>query len=413
MKRTEEGSKAARRRLLSLGLAFLLWSGTAWATVKLNLWTAPDGGVAGTSFVNLTGSGFPTANGTISPADVSISLSLACGGPVVAATAASGVKHVIGSSYRIQFELPASLLSGNYFASISGMTADRTPFSSGNCSEVAVTASTASNVLISRTWTLPFESESFKCRAIQLQSDMYIIGFHPISTVDDFHMVLTVSDTPFPAGDYDCSPGSGLDRKGFYAAGLGTNDLTFPPGVAVHLKAGQFINMNVHVVNLTATDVTGLAGVEVQTTSAASVTDEVEMIFGGTFNIGGVSGIPSDGMTHTASGGCNAPQDYHVVALWPHMHSVGTRIKLEQTHAGVPQTLLDIPYTDTSQLVYPLSPPALVQQGDQVQVTCSFVNNTGHPVHFGDSVTEENCFMGIYRYPVINPGYGLFECTSG
>lgn len=421
VKTTKEGSKAVYGIALVFACLILLplSPSASWAAVKLNLWTAPDNGVAGESFVNLTGSGFPTAHGTITPGDVTISLSLTCGGSVIATTTASSVKLVIGSSYRIQFELPASLSTSQYFASISGMTSDGTPFSSTNCSEMIVTAAPSNGwtTLISRSWTLGAGIDVYRCRSIQLLTDMYITGFRAISPPGDYWTVLTVSDSApnGVTGDYNCNAGTGtIGLKGLYAAGLGTNDLVFPPGVAVHLKAGQFVNMNLHVVNSTGTAVTELSGVQVQTASAADVTDEAEMFFAGTTNIN----VPSDGQTQFATGGCAAPQDYHAFALWPHMHGLGTRIELIKTHHGVSETLLDTPYALNAQLVDPLTPPVLVSQNDQLLVQCSYVNNSGSTVQFGDTSTQEQCFLGIYRYPVLPidvpsfPSGTLFECVS-
>lgn len=414
--------KARGPRAVWRAVALLLLSGTACASVKLNLWSMPDHGIAGTTFVNLTGSGFPTANGAISAGSVHVSLASTCNGAGATATVSS-VTHVIGSSYRIHFELPATLSSGNYFASLSGVTADGTVFASTNCSQVTVAEATDSGALISRSWTIPAGSETYKCRAIQLQSDVYITGFHPLLSPSAYEMVLTYSDTPFAGtGDYNCNAGSGFDGRAFYTAGLGSNDLELPPGVAVHLKAGQFVNLQVHVFNSTVADMTGIGGLAVQTTAATDVTDEAEMIFAGTFNIN----IPNDGMLHTAGPmGCEVPRDYRIVALAPHMRALGRHIRLQRfsPNTGILETLLDVPYTYQSQLVYPLAPPVQVthrdadphsgvHQSDELAVVCTYVNNTDHTVTFGESSTAEECFMGIYRYP-LSPAPDAFECVDG
>jgi len=45
---------------------------SAWAQVHLNLWTSPSQGFAGTTQVNVTGSGFPSGN--ILPGSVTITV---------------------------------------------------------------------------------------------------------------------------------------------------------------------------------------------------------------------------------------------------------------------------------------------------------------------------------------------------
>lgn len=113
---------------------------TAETTVKLNAWTSPSSGASGATFVNVTGSGFP--NGAVMAANVNLTLASSCGGSPTSATVNS-VTHIIGSADRIQFEIPALLATGTYYVSLSGTTSTGFAFTSGNCSEVTVTHTTA------------------------------------------------------------------------------------------------------------------------------------------------------------------------------------------------------------------------------------------------------------------------------
>ena len=130
----------------SLGsLTVLLFAGVLLAssveaqgtTVKLNAWTSPSSGATGSTFVNVSGSGFPS--GTISPSFVVVSLSTSCAGPGATKTTPNSVSPIIGTSDRIHFQIPALLPAGTYFVSVSGTSSSGTSFSSGNCSEIQVT----------------------------------------------------------------------------------------------------------------------------------------------------------------------------------------------------------------------------------------------------------------------------------
>jgi hypothetical protein len=112
------------------------WAVVPTAPVHLNTWSSPDSGVAGIDFVNVTGSGFPSAS--ISPGAVNIVLSSSCKGATVATTTASSVKKVLGSNRRINFALPGTLAQGTYFISLSGVASDSTPFAASDCSEINV-----------------------------------------------------------------------------------------------------------------------------------------------------------------------------------------------------------------------------------------------------------------------------------
>ena len=193
-----------------------------------------------------------------------------------------------------------------------------------------------------------------------------------------------------------------------YAWGIGTDDLMLPPGVAIHLTAGMYLNLNLHLFNATDNPMTQTSGVEVLTVDPSAVANTADMTFAGTFNID----IPNDGVQHDAVGGCATPADWHVFTLWPHMHQTGVHQKLVMTHAGVSTTLLDTAYSFGEQRNDPIT-DTLIHQGDQVQVTCSYINTTAiNPLTFGDSANAEMCFTGIYKYPADPNGNSLYDCTS-
>ena len=129
--------KGSVSTLMGVGLLLALHGGlkAEAATVKLNAVTSPSSGSAGTSTVNVSGTGFPT--GAISPASVTVSLAATCGGSATTTTA-TAVQNVIGTSDKISFQLPASLTAGNYFVSVSGTSESDVSFASGNCSTVSV-----------------------------------------------------------------------------------------------------------------------------------------------------------------------------------------------------------------------------------------------------------------------------------
>ena len=105
--------------------------------VKLSTDTSPSSGVAGSTDLSISGTGFPAA--PIPPADVTVTLAATCGGPAVATTTPLKVTSIIGSSEKIEFLVPGILTSGAYFVSVSGTSAAGIAFVSSNCSAVQVT----------------------------------------------------------------------------------------------------------------------------------------------------------------------------------------------------------------------------------------------------------------------------------
>ena len=261
--------------------------------------------------------------------------------------------------------------------------------------------------LISRSWSMPAGSEGYRCVRVQVPQDMWIGGFRAIAPLGTHHTVLTIDTNDTNTGEYNCNAGSGtLQGQLLFASGVGTDEMDFPAGIATHLAAGTWINLNLHLFDTQDSgSLSDTSGIQVLTVPQSTVVHEADVMFAGTFNIS----VPSDGAPHTAQGGCTAPTDWHVFALWPHMHQIGVHQNLTVTHSGTPTTMLDTDYMFTEQKNYPIA-EATFYSGDQIQVTCTYVNNTGATITFGDSSTSEMCFTGMYKYPA---GGNAFGCTTG
>ena len=260
--------------------------------------------------------------------------------------------------------------------------------------------------LISRGWDLAAgATNTYKCTRIQVANDMWIAGFRAQSPTGTHHSVLTISTSNTQTGDYDCSAGS-LDNEMLYAAGVGTDDLNFPAGVAMHIPAGTYINLNLHLFNATDNAISGNSGVLVKVMNQADVVNQADMMFSGTFLLN----IPSDGAPHTFHGSCPVKTDEHIFTLWPHMHQTATHQKWTYTEgSNAPVALIDDDFQFAEQKNYPIA-DTLLKAGDTIDTYCTYVNNTGSTLTFGDGSDKEMCFTGMYKYPA---GGNLFDCAMG
>jgi hypothetical protein len=112
-------------------------SGVSYVTaVKLDVTTTPSSGISGVSFLNVTASGVPA--GVVRPENVLVSFAAACGAAPVAVVPASSAVRIIGTSYRIQFQIPAGLPARIYSVKVEDDGAAAANFVSGNCSQVSV-----------------------------------------------------------------------------------------------------------------------------------------------------------------------------------------------------------------------------------------------------------------------------------
>lgn len=236
-------------------------------------------------------------------------------------------------------------------------------------------------------WTMPAGDEGYWCVRATAPADMYISAFRPIAPLGTHHTALALAGDVADDGAYPCSA-SDAGFKLLFGSGVGTDAFELPEGVAFKLPAGQQVVLNLHLFNTGTAPISGSSGVEVKLIPEAEVVYEAETIYAMDFGLT----VPTGTSTYVQS--CTMDADVTIFGVFPHMHTLGTRMKA--TTGDV--MLHDQPYSFEEQLNYRLDAPVEVAEGAQVQVECSF-DNPGAPVSFGDSTNAEMCVLGLYRYP--------------
>lgn len=287
----------------------------------------------------------------------------------------------------------------------SGADASNNPNVDGSTNPT-VDASTGGFVeLIAADFTIPAGEELYRCARITVTEDVYISSFRALSPLGTHHTVTTIDTSGAADGEFPCSANTLSDQM-IYASGVGTDVLEFPAGVAMKVSAGQKLLLNLHLYNTSEAPISGRAGTLVKMIPANEVEQEAEMIFTGTFIIA----LPAM-QESSVQGDCQYNTNATVMTVWPHMHQLGTHMKVDIVRAGGGmESLHDAPYSFEEQLNYPLTNTVQLNSGDRVRVTCTYNNDTMQTVFFGDSSTQEMCFAGMYQYP--KTGMGLF-CAEG
>lgn len=268
----------------------------------------------------------------------------------------------------------------------------------------------APSEIIGRDWTMPAGMEGYKCIGIQVDHDMYIHQFQTLNPVGEHHTLLTVTDSlgglgGTKLGEYDCSVLT-IDLQMLFASGVGTDTLAMPDGIALPVKAGQYLNLNIHLFNTTDSEISGHTGIIATPIDPVGPEHQAEMVFTGTFNIN----VPP-GATVTDGGGCTFTKDATLFTYWPHMHRHATHQTVTLTSGGVPQTIHDSAFDFNEQKNYPLTPMLAVHAGDAMRTDCTYTNHDATTLMWGDSSSQEMCFTGLYRYP--KQALSLFDCTEG
>jgi len=242
--------------------------------------------------------------------------------------------------------------------------------------------------LIDGDWTLAAGSEKYVCVRKTMTEDAWIQNLRPVAPTGTHHTVLMVGSPTQADGITDCN--SSLASPAIYASGVGTEPLELPEGVAVHVRAGQQLLLNLHLFNSSDAEIAGTSGVEVLEVDPAAVQHEAGVVLAGKMQ--GLQAVPG---ASTQIGTCTTPAGMTVYALAPHMHVLGTHMKV--TYEG--RVLHDAPYTFDGQRYEMLTPEMTTVANGKMTVECSYFNPTGTTVEFGESTEQEMCFALTFVSP--------------
>jgi Copper type II ascorbate-dependent monooxygenase, C-terminal domain len=243
-------------------------------------------------------------------------------------------------------------------------------------------------LLLEEGWTLPAGGEVAQwCADVVIEEDTFISAIRPVHPPGTHHTTLSITPDQTP-----CTTQAVFSNGILYAAGVGTEALRMPEGVAMKLPAGHVLHLGLHLYNVGEEQLDGVSGIEVIRVDPEDVEHEAELLVAGPFSLA----IPPGRSTST--GTCTIIEDQTVFALFPHMHQLGVHLKTTAMIGGEAMVLHDGPYDFEEQYQLPLQPLEL-GVGDSITTACTYENTTGRMVTFGESSDTEMCFSVLFRYP--------------
>jgi copper type II ascorbate-dependent monooxygenase-like protein len=223
--------------------------------------------------------------------------------------------------------------------------------------------------------------ETYRATATRIPEGMggFAIRFDPMAVPPAVHHAIVTRGLP----DGDVPPPT------IWALGRGTGALEMPPGVGMRLDDGEEIGLGVHVLN--ATDAPAHYDLRVAVCIVDDVEAESDVLVVGPDEIE----IPPDGELHEFGATCPVEGDRTFFAAFPHMHALGTEIRVDV--GGAPIAAIPWDFGDEPQIA--LDPPAAAADGDDVGVRCTYRNTGAEPVSWGPLATDEMCLAFLHYYP--------------
>jgi hypothetical protein len=262
--------------------------------------------------------------------------------------------------------------------------------------------------VVSAPYSIVADAEGYKCFVAQVATDQYITGFRLASPSPvQAEVQISESETPITLGAFECTVVTHTGKL-IYLSGTGTSAIEFPAGKGVHIAAGRYLLVNIHVTNNTSSLVQDSAVIEGRVGTAADVTTPLTMFIAGTLLIQ----IPADALPHTSTGGCTVNADQHIVAVIPLMRTRGTH-QTVSLFAGSDTTKLRDAAFDPLHMSYTIFPSDVhVPVGGELRVECTYVNNTANTIGFGDAQAAETCFTGFYHYADDGTSSDIYSCAN-
>ena len=260
--------------------------------------------------------------------------------------------------------------------------------------------------------TANFERELFVYRPLGNAQDIYVNRIQTAMRAMSHHFVLYAID-PSMAKGLPCTPPPNLVRDirnpdgsmniinmipmachVFIGGAMSQwSDYRFPDGVALKLPASMSVDVNVHYVNRTPSEIPGEAQANLYTVPLAQVTKVAH-----TLNMANTDIVLPPGRATTLEKTFTMSQQTTIFQLTSHMHRLGTRFQIRIV--GGPRDG-ELVY-DNTDWEHPqslsLTKPIVLEKGQGLKSTITWNNTTSETVRFGLQSTDEMGIIFGYYY---------------
>lgn len=243
------------------------------------------------------------------------------------------------------------------------------------------------------TFSVPPGGEVYKCQNFPNPFGSRDVAIRRVSsdmTNNSHHLLVFVTGSPASTPLEDCS-GLEFNTPVVYGTQQApTDEMTYPDGLAVVLKATNGLRLQSHYINPTSSYLTVHVKVDFESVPIETVHDHVGIMLLSDSNL---NVLPHT--TQTVTGSCHVQADVSFLYASSHMHSHGTQF----TSTAGGQPLFDATsWQDPRPQLY--QPPVSLKKGDEVKWSCTYVNNSDTTLTFGQSaLSNEMCILVVQFYP--------------
>lgn len=235
--------------------------------------------------------------------------------------------------------------------------------------------------------------DEYRCFGIEVPvtDDQFIRRIEPI--IDDgrvlHHSLVSIDRSgSVQLGDFSC-PAFPPGDDYLYAWGPGQTAMQFDDG-GIRVQPGDRMVLQIHYNNGAGfQDVVDSSGLRIFHESTDGTEHSMDQFQTMSINI-----PPEEEWSTTTS--CTVQRDTELVATWPHMHEIGSEFEqVVHRSDGSTDTVVELTgWHFEAQYLY--ETPMQLQEGDVMEMTCTWDNPHDHSVSFGTGTEDEMCFSFMY-----------------
>jgi hypothetical protein len=257
------------------------------------------------------------------------------------------------------------------------------------------------------TFTVAPGAEVFKCQDFAnpfggVQADLKAYELH--MSPGSHHMFAFYKTGATDGAIADCAQG-GLEFGPFTFTSQSPHLVeSFPEGVGATIPTSMGFHLNAHYINTGSVAVEGKVQITMYVAKSGIVTQHAGVLYASQNGIQ----IPPTGQPVVSSAKCTLPQDVNIMSSASHMHQRATNFVSSSDGETLYQS------TDWDSPVPALfQPPRLLKSGADLSWSCTYVNDTGSWLTFGESAkTNVMCISVSIFYPVTDVTNPVIQCQE-
>jgi len=246
-------------------------------------------------------------------------------------------------------------------------------------------------------YTVAAGEEKYMCYSVQLAeaSDVAITAFQSFASDQVHHVEVFQALGAEDPGLNTCDGTFKLTWLPLFGGGTSVGGLKVPDGAGFKLPKDATLLVQIHLLNATTQAVTQHLVVNMDYAADPTAVTPAGIFAFGSMSIDLKAGAANQQVTSS----CALPLDLNVFAAQPHMHKLGTKLTFELGDDN-----------SASSVVYKRDPWQFggqpidnwvtnLKKGQMGKVTCTYDNTTDHDVSYGESTTNEMCYLVLFYTP--------------